>query len=434
MALLKLPDETTNVKQSFYPTSITDKLKKINEQLDPALAKIPEKETVPESSTSGSNLLGSFVDINKKIAKPFIDANKAAFNPLVDAVKNTYEKASNPAPTTTPSGGGSSPTINKDVVSKDTGGATKEAPVTDPTETVNVAENVINSLLNQSGGKNSSEVYDQFMEIMNENIEMGHVMSEGEANARARDNFNGAYNKEMDETTRTLDKNALRSGFYGQLPTEQLKANAAAEIEASKQQSINQYAGDMVTDSRDAAQADYNNSVNERNQRANMLSTAVNSYVNVDNNALNKANTMNNIENDKRDQDRADLKLETDTALAEADLTGVYNGMPTMKKQQIDADISQGWTKISNDKAAQEKANASSESEYKANIYGEAYDKALEFMTGMYDQEMLSSALKGTGSEDIRNEFYGMIERYIKDYTSSSSGYSSSYDDGLLSK
>lgn len=431
-----------NEDKTVKPTNLlADRVAALYNQWNPEPAQIPEKDAAPKEEptvTSPFDNLPRITDMAKEVYAPepvepgaSDPRNQPGYWPTNSQPKETT--------TTTTSGGSGSTGINKDVVSDGTpsGGGDDSSSVEKDVESVSVADNVINSILNNTYNQNASDVYDKFMEIMGEEITMGDVMSEGEANARARDNYNGAYNKEMEETMRTLDKNALRSGFYGQLPTEQLKANAAAEIEASKQAAINQYASDLVSDSRDAAQVDYNNALNERNQRANLLSTAVNSYVNLDNNALNRLNTVNNIENDKRTQDREDEKFDLDKSLSEAELTGLYNGMPTMEKQALDADISQGWTKIANDKAAQDKANVSSESEYQSRLYSEAYEAALDFMTGMYDKEMLSEALngeEGSMSEQIRNEFYGMIKRYIEDATGFSTGYSSAYEDGWLNE
>lgn len=121
----------------------------------------------------------------------------------------------------------------------------------------------------------------------------------------ATENLNGSYNAATDAVMSTMDKNALNSGFFGQLPTEALKRNTAASIEVQKQQAINELATSLYNQST----ADANTKLAaateaQQNKVANMLS-----LLGVATNERDSANTQ---------------------ALNEASLTGSYKGKSTL--------------------------------------------------------------------------------------------------------
>ena len=296
--------------------------------------------------------------------------------------------------------------------------------------------NLVNSILDSGNAKNSSEVYDEFLKMINEKPEIGKVMTDAEAQARARNQFNTSYEKAMKERMRQIDINALRTGFFGQLPTEALKANAAAEIEAQKEGQIQSRASDLVTDSRDEAQRAYTNEMNERNQRAAMLAQAINSYASLENLDLNRLNIAHGIASNVRSQDRQDAildfekekhadyqrnnmeKFEFDKAIAEAGLTGFYNGLPTIQKQQLDDSISQGWARINQIK--QDAASAGvelpeiSEREYANEIFNMAHDKATSYFKTMYGSVAMQNMM---GDEEAMKQYSEILAYFIDIYT-----------------
>ena len=87
-----------------------------------------------------------------------------------------------------------------------------------------------------------------------------------QALAQAGEQMNGQYDQQLNNTLDSLNQKALETGFYGQLPTEALKQQAAASSEVERQSAINNLARELLSDSRDYAQtqltADTNTSQN----------------------------------------------------------------------------------------------------------------------------------------------------------------------------
>lgn len=75
-----------------------------------------------------------------------------------------------------------------------------------------------------------------------------------QALAQAGEQMNGQYDKQLNNTLDSLNQKALETGFYGQLPTEALRQQAAASNEVERQSAINDLARSLMSDSRDYAQ------------------------------------------------------------------------------------------------------------------------------------------------------------------------------------
>lgn len=75
-----------------------------------------------------------------------------------------------------------------------------------------------------------------------------------QALAQAGEQMNGQYDQQLDNTLDSLNQKALETGFYGQLPTEALRQQAAASNEVERQSAINDLARSLMSDSRDYAQ------------------------------------------------------------------------------------------------------------------------------------------------------------------------------------
>lgn len=74
-----------------------------------------------------------------------------------------------------------------------------------------------------------------------------------QALAQAGEQLNGQYNEQLDSTLDSLNQKALETGFYGQLPTEALRQQAAASSEVERQSAINDLARELLSDSRSYA-------------------------------------------------------------------------------------------------------------------------------------------------------------------------------------
>lgn len=94
-----------------------------------------------------------------------------------------------------------------------------------------------------------------------------------QALAMAEEQVNGAYSQNLDKQLDKLNTNALQTGFYGQLPTEQLRQNATAETEVARQQAVYELANQIMADSREEAQRQYEDSMTTTQQRLNTVMT-----------------------------------------------------------------------------------------------------------------------------------------------------------------
>ncbi len=75
-----------------------------------------------------------------------------------------------------------------------------------------------------------------------------------QALAQAGEQMNRQYDQQLNNTLDSLNQKALETGFYGQLPTEALRQQAAASNEIERQSAINDLARSLMSDSRDYAQ------------------------------------------------------------------------------------------------------------------------------------------------------------------------------------
>jgi hypothetical protein len=79
--------------------------------------------------------------------------------------------------------------------------------------------------------------------------------AEGQTLARSR--YNPLYEQDLNNQLNAINKGAVKSGFFGQLPTEQLKQNATASVEADKNAKIFDLAQNLMKDSEDSAYKKY---------------------------------------------------------------------------------------------------------------------------------------------------------------------------------
>lgn len=163
-----------------------------------------------------------------------------------------------------------------------------------------------------SQDKNMQGLIDDLYNLANKKIKLDPTLSWQEAFARAKSSIGPAYAQAFDAAMKGLDENALRTGFFGQLPTEALKREAAGKLEADKLQAINDFAAQLFGQSEESAyrKLDAQNAENQ-----------------------NKVNTMLQLlgiyQNERGYLDsREDADWEK--KYKEAALTGAYNGQPTL--------------------------------------------------------------------------------------------------------
>jgi hypothetical protein len=78
-------------------------------------------------------------------------------------------------------------------------------------------------------------------------------MKWSEAQTLARSRYNPSYEQDLKAKQSAINKESVKSGFYGQLPSEQLKQNAAAAVEAEKSAKVFDFAQQLMKDSEESA-------------------------------------------------------------------------------------------------------------------------------------------------------------------------------------
>lgn len=94
-----------------------------------------------------------------------------------------------------------------------------------------------------------------------------------QALAQATEQVNTAFNDKLDSTLDQMNTNALQTGFYGQLPTEQLRQSAVAESEVERQQAAYELANQLMTASQTEAQRQFGDAMQTSTQRINTVVT-----------------------------------------------------------------------------------------------------------------------------------------------------------------
>lgn len=136
------------------------------------------------------------------------------------------------------------------------------------------------------------------------------VLSYKDAEKLANAQLGRSYDKTLDESLKNIDRQALQSGFFGQLPTLDYKQRNADDIALDKEQAIAQLAYQLMNDS--------------------------------ENDAMNYFNTVNNYNNqewEKAFKEREYAASREDTAwekaYKESGLTGIFQGQPTLAMTEL---------------------------------------------------------------------------------------------------
>lgn len=142
--------------------------------------------------------------------------------------------------------------------------------------------------------------------------QLASTLSLDEALAMANQKLNPMYNQAMDSTMKGLDEQALKSGFYGQLPTEALKRQTAGSLEIEKLNAIYELANQLFGQSEESA---YNKLSADTQQQQNKIGNLLN---------------MLGLYQDNMRYGDTRSDMEDEKAMAEARLTGKYKGNPTL--------------------------------------------------------------------------------------------------------
>lgn len=119
-----------------------------------------------------------------------------------------------------------------------------------------------------------------------------------QALAQAQEQLNSSYQKALNETLDGINQQALETGFYGQLPVEALKQQATSATELDKQTAIYDLARNLLSDSQDYAQQQYDNDMNTSNARMSTIQQIFNVIYQNNLDKLNQANNQQELDNE----------------------------------------------------------------------------------------------------------------------------------------
>ena len=149
--------------------------------------------------------------------------------------------------------------------------------------------------------------------LYNEMPQLAETMTLEQAIAQAAQRLNPQYNQAMEQAMTALDEKALKTGFYGQLPTEALRRETAGKLEVERLNAIYDLANQLFGQSEESAYRALDAATQEHQNKLNTLLNLLGLY---------------QSERAYRDS-RSDAEFER--ALAEAGLTGNYKGNPTLE-------------------------------------------------------------------------------------------------------
>lgn len=207
-----------------------------------------------------------------------------------------------------------------------------------------------------SQGPNYNEMMEQIMGSMPQ-YQLPEIMSHEEGQRLAGDQINPVFEKGLKDSMEQVDRNALKSGFFGQLPTVDRKGKIAGDLELEKSGALATLANQLVGQSKDDAyrQADFSRT--QQMDKLNTLMSALQSsqmaqqnkqqgignlislMTGIDRDQFDRSFTMMDYGDKKSMAERQYKDSRVDTGwqkgITEAQLTGVFKNQPTMAFKQL---------------------------------------------------------------------------------------------------
>lgn len=307
--------------------------------------------------------------------------------------------------------------------------------------------------------------YDKQLEALINSLP-ANMLSYDEAKGRANEQLGASYDKALADTLKNIDRQALQTGFFGQLPTVDYKQRNADDIERSRASAIAQLANQLV----DSSKADVQTKINAlTNYSKNMSDAEFRNWQkqlqerqysdgrsDVDWEKAYKErgheDSRNDVDWEKLFKERQynDSRSDADwnKGITEAQLTGVFKGQPTMaftqlahnigmdnKKMEmaeteLNHSIQMAWEKLSLDKTQvaqawsriglQRQGQALDEKKFMSGIKEKAFDMTMKELerTGKVTQDDELGWLMGetnTGTPKVtEKEVLTMLDSYVQ--------------------
>lgn len=156
--------------------------------------------------------------------------------------------------------------------------------------------------------------------------QMGRTISLEDAQRQSQQQIEPLFQQNLNRNLGSIQQDAIRRGFFGQLPTEGIKARAATESAVGLAAAINASANDMTNRSQAMATDQFRWDTNQRSQNVNMLANMHQQQREQVQQGF--QNIMQMINHKASREDAAWQKSQTEftNRMQEAALTGMYNG------------------------------------------------------------------------------------------------------------
>lgn len=152
------------------------------------------------------------------------------------------------------------------------------------------------------------------------------TLSYSEAMQRAQDQLNPLYDDQLQSTLKNVEQNLIKRGFFGQMPSVPITREETARVENAKNAAVSSLANQMVGQSESQAQEAERLAQQQYAQQAQAALAKYNAQVGAQQSGIDNLLAAISLANERNQQDR-------DFGLQEAELTGTYNGAPTLQAQ-----------------------------------------------------------------------------------------------------
>lgn len=274
------------------------------------------------------------------------------------------------------------------------------------------------ALLNGTGSKTNAvntedEIYKLIQSLPSE------LLNYKSAKNMADEQLSATYDGAMDNAMKSIDRQSLQNGFFGQLPTVDYKSRNANEIEQQRASAVAQLANQLVSESK----ADVNNKItNLTGYNKNMSDAEYRAWEkNFKEKEYGDSRTDVNWEKIFKERGYTDSRSDVNwqKGVTTAQLTGVFNGSPTlaltelthsmgmdnkqmaMAEAKMNNDITMSWENLKNDKVALGQAGA----RIGLQRQGQALDEK-KYMSGVKEKafDMTMTELERTGKVSYDDE------------------------------
>lgn len=229
-------------------------------------------------------------------------------------------------------------------------------------------------------GPDYNEMFEMIMGSMPK-YELPPTMSQDEARRLAREQIDPVFDKGMEKSLEQVNKNSLRSGFFGQLPTVDQKGRIAGELEHDRASALAQLSNQLVGQSKQDAYTQANFMRTQQQDQLNTLLSALQlsgqqgqmRNQNIGNligllTGLDDSNWQKGFQERQYQDSRQDVAW--NKGVTEAQITGMFKGQPTMAltqlthtmgmdnkkmemmERELNHNIQMSWERLKNDKVA----------------------------------------------------------------------------------